>query len=268
MRSSIVSLVLVLVGLFGNARAEPAPRKPASAAALDHYTRGARLYGNAAFAEAIEEFKAAALVEPAPAIDFNLGVCYRLLGERAGEPALKRSSFESAIWHYERFVRASPETPERAAEIQKLVAEMRAVITALPPEPPPPIKTPAPTSDSMVPPIVEPTTTPEPFYADGVAWALTGSGIAALGVASGLYWSAASLREDANATLEQKEQDALRGRADTRSLVATTLAIVGGGILVGGVIKLIVHDTSSPAHRRPVVDVGLSRHGLFVFGQF
>lgn len=258
MRSLFVALAILLTVLIGNAGAEPPPRKPADAAAVNHYTRGARLYGNAAFAEAIEEFKASALVEPAPATEFNLGVCYRLLGEAAADPTTKKERFNLAIWHYVRFINTSPETPERKSEVQKLIDTMRSEIAAMPTQPP--------SSTTPVPEPLAPAL-PDPFYRDPVAWVVTGSGVAVLGVSAGLFLSASSLRDDADANPDQKMQTSLRDRAHTRSLVGTTLAIVGGGLLVTGVIKLVVHDTE-PTRTRSSLGLGVSRHGLIMFGTF
>lgn len=262
MRSLFVALVILSAVFVDTARAEPAPRKPVDAKAAEHYTRGARLYGNAAFADAIEEFKASALVEPSPATDFNLGVCYRLLGEASTDPATKKQNFVRAIWHYGRFIKASPETPARSAEVQKLVDAMRAEIAAMPA--PVPVREPSPQLRPAEP--VPVLVRPEPFYQDPVAWALAGAGVATLGVSGGLFWSAASLRDDADATPDQQEQTSLRDRAHTRSLVGTTLAVVGGGLLVAGAIKLAVHDTE-PVRVGPV-GLGVTKRGVFVFGRF
>jgi tetratricopeptide (TPR) repeat protein len=240
------------------AYAEPPPRKPTSPVALDHFTRAARLFGNQEWDEAIKEFKESGLTEPSPATHFNLAICYRLLGEKAskdnGEPTTIRQNYEAAIWHYEQFIKASPETPERADEVRKLIDNMRSEIAKLPTSKPQPVHE-----------LRRAETKPEPFYRDAVAWALTGAGVATLGVSGGLFWSASNLRDDANATPDQKEQNSLRDRADTRSLLGTTLAIVGGGLLVGGVIKLIVHD-SDPG--KSSMAFGVSDRGIVVFGRF
>lgn len=265
MRSLFAALIILAAALVGTSRAEPPPRKPADAKAAEHYTRGARLYGNAAFADAIEEFKASALVEPAPATDFNLGVCYRLLGEAAADQATKRQNFDRAIWHYGRFVKASPETPARALEVGKLIDAMRAEIAAMPPPPPPSNGLALQPREAEPPPPVF--VRPDPFYRDPVAWALAGAGLATLGVSGGLFYSASSLRDDADATPDQQEQTSLRDRANTRSLVGTTLVVVGGGLTLAGVIKLIVHD-SEPTRAQPSMGLGASRDGVMVFGRF
>ena len=88
-----------------------------------------------------------------------------------------------------------------------------------------------------------------------------------LGVSGGLFWSASNLRDDADATPDQREQTSLRDQAHTRSLVGTTLVFVGGGLVVTGVIKLVVHDTE-PARARQSLGLSISHHGVIVFGRF
>jgi hypothetical protein len=83
-----------------------------------------------------------------------------------------------------------------------------------------------------------------------------------------MFWSAANLRDDADATPDQTEQTSLRDRADTRDIIGTTLAIVGGGVLVSGVIKLAVHDSHARPNSGATVDVGVSSRGFVVFGRF
>lgn len=78
-RSVAVAALLGLVLIVGAARAAPLAR-PASPEAQEHLDRGNRLYGTRPFEEAIAEYKAGALIEPAPVFDYNLGQCFRQLG--------------------------------------------------------------------------------------------------------------------------------------------------------------------------------------------
>src|ERR687889_559146 len=95
MRTLFVVLVVFVCfasPLSGAAYAD-AIAKPTSPGALAHLSRGARLYDNRSFEEAIMEFKEGALIEPAPVFDYDLGQAYRKLGK-----------YEEALWHYDRFV--------------------------------------------------------------------------------------------------------------------------------------------------------------------
>lgn len=87
-----VAAFLWLLFIAGAARADPFA-KPASPEAREHLIRGNRLYGVRSFEEAITEYKAGALVEPAPVFDYNLGQCFRQLGR-----------YQEALWYYQQFL--------------------------------------------------------------------------------------------------------------------------------------------------------------------
>jgi len=150
--------VLAIVWMLVVARvaaADPPIRKPALAAALDHLARATKLYNVRSFEEAADEYKAGALIEPAPVFDYNLGQCYRQLGR-----------YKEAIWHYERFLKASPETPERNESVTGFIAQMRAelesrAMTAPPIEPAPLV-----TVQRNAAPVAR----PEPWYRDRAGW--------------------------------------------------------------------------------------------------
>jgi tetratricopeptide (TPR) repeat protein len=84
-----VAALLGLLFIASAARADPFA-KPATPEAREHLTRGNRLYGVRSFEEAIAEYKAGALVEPAPVFDYNLGQCFRQLRR-----------YREALWYYE-----------------------------------------------------------------------------------------------------------------------------------------------------------------------
>lgn len=106
-----------------------------------------------------------------------------------------------------------------------------------------------------------------PWYADPVAWALAGSGVAALAVGSGLLLSASGLRDDANHASSQRERDDLQDRAGTRSLLGTTIGIGGAGLLAAGIVKLVVYDHEVRADAT-AWHLGISFGGMNVSGRF
>ena len=122
-----VTVVVVVLGVLrtvGPAQAD-ALSKPTSPEARSHLALGNRLYGVRSFEEATGEYKAGALIEPAPVFDYNLGQCYRQLGK-----------YQEALWHYERFrTRGSPQgelldavnhfITQMSAELDKEKAEAR-----------------------------------------------------------------------------------------------------------------------------------------------
>lgn len=98
------------------ARAQDATvRMPTEPAALRHYTQANRLYRLRKFEEAIAEYQAGAMIEPAAAFDYNLGQCYRQLGK-----------YTEAIWHYERFLKSGQPDSQRQALVTGFLVQMRA----------------------------------------------------------------------------------------------------------------------------------------------
>jgi tetratricopeptide (TPR) repeat protein len=122
-----VTVVIGFLGVLcaaGPAHAD-ALSKPTSPEARNHLALGNRLYGVRSFEEAAGEYKAGALIEPAPVFDYNLGQCYRQLGK-----------YQEALWHYERFrTRGNPQgelldavnhfITQMSAELDKKKAEAR-----------------------------------------------------------------------------------------------------------------------------------------------
>jgi len=267
MRFSSVAFA-ILMASAAIAFAEPAPRKPTAKTALEHNARAAKLFATQSFELAVAEYKTSALIEPAPVTDLNLGQCYRILGERAEDAAARKRNFERALWHYERFVKSSPETPLLVEQVGAVMTTIRDSLAKMAPTDPPPSSPTQPIESPRVQIVDRPPPSPSHWYQDGVGWGLAGSGVAAVGIAGGLFVSAASLRDQVNETPDQQEQNALNDKADTRSLIGTTLAIVGGGLLVSGVIKLAIHSNTTDEQELTSWSVGVSPTGLVVFGAF
>src|SRR5262249_22520143 len=81
--------------------------------------------------QAVEEYKAGALVEAAPIFDYNLGQCYRQLGK-----------YQEAIWHYERFLATGNPQGEVFDAVNGFIAQMKSeldkqAMTQKPTEPAP-----------------------------------------------------------------------------------------------------------------------------------
>ncbi len=267
-RSSVAFAILMASAAI--AFAEPAPRKPIAKTALEHNAQAAKLFATQSFELAVAEYKASALIEPAPVTDLNLGQCYRILGERADDPAVRKRNYERALWHYERFVKSSPETPLLAEQVGAVMSTLRDDLAKMAPADPPPSSPTQPIESPRVQSVDRPPPSPSHWYQDGVGWGLAGAGAVSAGVAAGLFLSASSLRGDASRTPNQQEQNALNDKADTRSLLGTTLAIVGGGLLVSGVIKLAIHSDRLADHDHELANwnVGVSPTGFVVFGAF
>jgi tetratricopeptide (TPR) repeat protein len=249
-RALLIVLVLGLLGGLRTAYGDPLS-KPSAADARDHLARGNRLYGIRSFEEAAVEYKAGALVEPAPVFDYNLGQCFRQLGK-----------YKEAIWHYERFLnRASPQGKLLDA-VNNFIAQMkgeldRKAMTVQPIEPAPPaIATRG-----------EPTPAEgEAWYKDTWGWTLTGAGLVGVTVGGALLANASSLNSDANKTTNQQQRDQLRDKEHSRAAFGAITGVAGLGLLASGIVKLAIYPTERSRVAR--WDIGVTHHGLVVLGHF
>jgi tetratricopeptide (TPR) repeat protein len=259
------ALVLGVLAMTRLAFAEPALQRPTSQIALDHLEKAARLYDNREFEKAIEEYKAGNLAEPAAIFDYDLAQSYRQLHR-----------YTEAIWHYRRFLKASPQTPARNAKVQELINQMQAELDQKAMTAPPTEAATAPTSTASsatpapaVAPPPEPmrSTEQEPSGHDFVGFGLVGAGVVGLGVSTGLLISARNLHDQGNNTHDQAQSNALHDRADTRNLVGGVVGAVGVGLVAAGVIKLVLH-TSASSGNATALGVGVSADTFYVFGSF
>jgi tetratricopeptide (TPR) repeat protein len=262
--------LIVAVFLLASARSAWADDDPKSPAALEHLAKGNKLYNLREFVEAAEEYKAGALVEPAPAFDYNLGQCYR-----------QSHDYKAAIWHFQRYLKTNPGSSHRIEASNKFIAEMQAELNQQAMKEPPtepaaatPAPTSVPTASASTPTVPNPlsvTASPvvERWYEDWFGWGLSGAGMIALGVGGGLLLDASSLYDDANHTSNQAEATSLRDKGDQRQLLGAVIGIGGAGLLVTGVIKLAIHPSASEnARTARTWNVGASSRSVFVRGTF
>jgi tetratricopeptide (TPR) repeat protein len=86
------------------------------AVAKDAYLEGQRLYELGEYQKALDSFKRAYLAYDDPAFLFNLGQCYRMIGDKP-----------EAVRSYKQYLRKVPNGPNRA-EIEKIVSDLEAAI--------------------------------------------------------------------------------------------------------------------------------------------
>jgi hypothetical protein len=112
-------VALVWLALFGDrAWAEPSPGtsdREAEVKARELYRQGLAHYNLAEFDAAINKFKSAYTLSPEPELLFNLGQAYRFR---------RPPECTQALWHFRAYLRAKPESPQRAA-VERLVETMK-----------------------------------------------------------------------------------------------------------------------------------------------
>ena len=85
----------------------------------------------------------------------------------------------------------------------------------------------------------------ERWYRDPWGWALLATGVVVAGAGTGFALHAASLREDARTAVDESEVRRLSDSADQYRLAGLVGIGAGAALVVGGVIKLVIHETSS-----------------------
>lgn len=271
MKSSLLC-AFTLLALAGPAHADPQIARPKDPAALKHLDVATKLYDIRSFEQAIEEYKAGALVEPAPVFDYDLAQCYRQLHK-----------YKDAIWHYQRFLKESPETPEHNEAVKKFIEQMQAELdqkamtapptedagSAAPVKPATSVKpatTPAaPAADKEPPP---PPAAVDPWYRDPIGWGLVGGGVVALGVSSYFLLDARSKDLDSNKTAGQTEQASLRDTAHSHRVIGGIVGGIGIAAVAAGVVKLVLHPNAEEQTETAGLGIGITTNGFAVMGKF
>jgi tetratricopeptide (TPR) repeat protein len=134
-----------------------------------HFERGEKLYALTRFADALDEYQKAFDAKPIPDFLFNIGQCYRNLGD-----------YESAAFSYRKYLKLAPDAANRE-QVEQLISDLEAkqdqrdtqrLGLARPREP-----APAPTADQPA-----PTAASHPFYTRWWFW----TGVAVLGAGAGV----------------------------------------------------------------------------------
>ena len=140
---------------------------PATRAAKRHFDRGEKLFALGKFDEALDEYQKAFDAKPLPGFLFNIGQCYRNLGD-----------LEQAIFSFKKYLKLEPDAPDKD-EVEKLIDDLEEKqergegqrLVGKKEEPPPP-----------PPPAAAPST---PFYKEWWFW--TGVVVVGAGAGVGTY---------------------------------------------------------------------------------
>src|SRR5690349_17724289 len=85
---------------------------PATRAARRHFERGEKLFALGKFDEALEEYQTAFDAKPLPAFLYNIGQCYRNLGD-----------LDQAIFSFKKYLKLEPEAENKDA-VNRLVEDL------------------------------------------------------------------------------------------------------------------------------------------------
>jgi tetratricopeptide (TPR) repeat protein len=248
---------LLILGCFlgvvaHTAHADPLA-KPASAQARSHLVRGNKLYGIRSFDQAVDEYKAGALVEAAPIFDYNLGLCYRQLGK-----------YQESIWHYERFIARGDPQGEVLDAVNGFLAQMKSELDKKPMTLKPTQPGPSSPSQELQPSPIPPQPTQPPSVnsaAEGARsrWSTTrriALGVGATGVVSlevgvvfgvqrQMFKDDAAQLCPANPCADDDKANVLADRAARRATLANISFGVGAGMIVGAAILWYVGAPST-----------------------
>jgi tetratricopeptide (TPR) repeat protein len=166
---SLLALLIVALAVRVAAADDTATRN-----AKRHFERGQKLYTLTKFREALDEYQQAFDARPIPDFLFNIGQCYRNLGD-----------YDAAIFSYKKYLAAEPDAPNRA-QVEQLIVDLQARKDqedarrlGLQPAPPP---------QASAPPAAPPAPPPpasRPLYTRWWFW--TGVGVVAAGAGVATY---------------------------------------------------------------------------------
>jgi tetratricopeptide (TPR) repeat protein len=85
---------------------------PATRAARRHFERGEKLFALGKFDEALEEYQSAFDAKPLPGFLYNIGQCYRNIGD-----------LDQAIFSFKKYLNLEPEAANKEA-VEQLIVEL------------------------------------------------------------------------------------------------------------------------------------------------
>lgn len=260
-RSVVLRCILIVCLTCAAARASWAGPfdRPPNTDACAHLDRGNTLYDLGKFEEAIAEFEAGALIQPAAVFDYNLGQANRQL-----------KKYQEALWHYDRFLHSGSPTGKVRDAVIAFMAEMKANLENKAQKMPPTDHAP---TDPFASPHPPETSANNRLHARGhtagmdwLGWSLSGVGVLGLGASGYLFLRASNLND--RVALEQAEQqrEDLRHDVHTYVVAGTVTVSCSAAVLIAGIVRLALHR-SEPATDTAWSIVPMS-NGAMVFGRF
>lgn len=237
MRASVLGPIVVMFALLAQplAGALPVMVTPAEP---DHLAAGVDAYGARDYERAVAEFQAAYAASASADALFGWAQAERLSGD-----------CPSAVVLYRRLLEGTLAPAQQAAAQQNLERCERALGTspalAGPTAAAPAAATTTPSTSASS--GDAPATSAGAPARDGTAWyrdtwggVLTGTGVGLLAVAWGFHVSAQGVRAEADDAYAYQDFERLHARADGRDTVAAVSALVGAGLVAGGVVRYVL----------------------------
>lgn len=256
---AILRWLLILgcfLGIVAHIAHAESRKKLVAPEARRHLAQGNKLYNIRSFEQAIEEYKAGALVEEAAVFDYNLGQAFRQIGK-----------YQEAIWHYERFLNRGDPQGEVLDAVNGFLAQMKSELDkkAMTQKPTDPVGT-SNSSQELQPPPIAPQRK-QPLSMNSVAktarspWTTARQvalGVGAIGVvslATGVVFSVQrqGYKDDAaqlcpaNPCADDGKANVLADRATDRATLANVSFGVSAGMIVGAVVLWYVGAPSAPS---------------------
>ena len=160
----MIRILALLALLFAVSPRIAHAEDPATRSAKRHFDRGEKLFALGKFDDALDEYQKAFDAKPIPDFLFNIGQCYRNLGD-----------YQQAIFSFKKYLKLEPDAPDKD-KVEKLIDELeekqergegqRLIGKKEPPPPPPP----------------SPQETSSPIYKKWWFW----TGIAVVGAGTGI----------------------------------------------------------------------------------
>lgn len=212
-------------------------------------------YDLGAFEEAIKTYEEAYRLLPNPQILNNLGQAERQL-----------HNYERAIFYFRSYLRYEPNAPNRGA-IEQLITELQGLSAAQKTSnehPPDTVHTP-PVAPAATQPSPSPVVAEAYWYQDPIGWTLAGAGLVAIGVGTGFIIHSNGLADDAKTAQDQREAQSKLDSSQTFEIAGGVTLGIGAALIVGGVVKMILHDKG---HSDSKITVAVGADRILLSGTF
>ncbi len=108
----LILFVFVCLAVVGPTARPAFADDPATRAARRHYERGEKLFALGKFDEALEEYQTAFDAKPLPGFLYNIGQCYRNLGD-----------YDQAIFSFKKYLKLEPDAQNKEA-VEQLITDL------------------------------------------------------------------------------------------------------------------------------------------------